>query len=271
MLPENILKSDVLDILFENRNKSYGAYALRKYYPHRLKAALAGVAALTILLMLLQQFKPRQDKHLTDVITEADTLKLIEVTLEPNEQRPRVQPAEHLQQATVNDNITVVVPDVDVKDTLATIEEINVKVLGNVNAPGELTAPGENAAPVAQDNSSGTGAREAPVEPDPNVPIERADVMPQFPGGTEAFQKFMHGYLIEPDDLEEGKKIVVLVKFIVQADGSISGAEILQSGRPDLDKEVISVVTKMPKWIPGFKKGRNVAVYFKLPVTFVTP
>ncbi len=73
--------------------------------------------------------------------------------------------------------------------------------------------------------------------------------------------------LRKPDDLEEGEKIVVIIKFIVEADGSIVNTEVLKSGGR-FDEEVLRVVKKMPKWKPGVQNGRFVSVYFNLPVTF---
>ena len=93
--------------------------------------------------------------------------------------------------------------------------------------------------------------------------------MPEFPGGMNAFLKFMQRNLRRPDELEAGQKIVVITRFVVQADGSISGIQILHHGTSDLDKEVMRVINKIPKWIPGVQRGKNVPVFFKLPVTFV--
>ena len=79
----------------------------------------------------------------------------------------------------------------------------------------------------------------------------------------------MHRNLAQPDDIQPGEKVTVLVKFIIDKDGIISAAEIINSGRKDLDKEVLRVINKMPKWIPGKQNGQSVGVYFKLPVSFI--
>jgi len=69
--------------------------------------------------------------------------------------------------------------------------------------------------------------------------------------------------------LEEGQKINVIARFVVEPDGSIEGLDIIQHGRDDLNKEVLRVLRKMPKWKPGMQNGRAVPVYFKVPVTFM--
>ena len=73
----------------------------------------------------------------------------------------------------------------------------------------------------------------------------------------------------QPSDFEQGQKIVVVAQFVIASSGKIEGIEIVQSGREDLDHEVLRVVSKMPHWKPGMQNGRAVAVYYKVPVTFV--
>jgi protein TonB len=75
--------------------------------------------------------------------------------------------------------------------------------------------------------------------------------------------------LRQPDDIDAGQRIVVRVKFVVDKDGEISDIEVVQSGRSDLDKEVIRVVKKMPRWKPGMQNDRAVPVFFNMPVSFV--
>jgi protein TonB len=79
----------------------------------------------------------------------------------------------------------------------------------------------------------------------------------------------MQRNLVQPDDLEAGEKVVVMVRFVVEKDGTIAAATLLNSGRKDLDENVLRTVQKMPKWVPGMQHGNRVAVYFKLPVTFL--
>jgi protein TonB len=93
--------------------------------------------------------------------------------------------------------------------------------------------------------------------------------MPQYPGGIEALKKFIQRNAQQPDDLEEGQRIVVVAQFVVDASGNIINIGIEQKGRKDLDMEVMKVIKKMPQWIPGKQNGRSVPVYFRLPVTFM--
>jgi TonB family protein len=93
--------------------------------------------------------------------------------------------------------------------------------------------------------------------------------MPLFPGGENARLMFFSNNLRVPADaVKEGSSGTVYVSFIVQADGSISGAKVLRGIGKGFDDEVIRVVNLMPKWIPGTQNGQAVAVRFNMPVIF---
>jgi protein TonB len=100
--------------------------------------------------------------------------------------------------------------------------------------------------------------------------MEVAEYMPEFPGGSAALIRFLQNNLRQPNDFEEGQKITVVGSFVVDKDGYITAINISQSGRSDLDNEVVRVIKKMPRWKAGMQNGRSVAVYYKVPVTFVS-
>ena len=154
---------------------------------------------------------------------------------------------------------------------LPEVSELDNKIISNIDKDGGEADSDEVVIPAIENGKEGDGQNiEQPVEPvEPATPLIKAEVMPEFPGGMEAFKKFMLRNLRQPD-LSEGEKVVVRVQFVVDADGSIKNMNILQSGG-GLDSEVIRVVGKMPKWKPGVQNGRFVAVYFTLPVTFLGP
>jgi protein TonB len=84
-----------------------------------------------------------------------------------------------------------------------------------------------------------------------------------------ALQRFLSRNLRSPNEgMETGSVIRVLVRFVVDRDGSITGIEFEKSGGRDYDNEVLRVMKKMPAWKPGMQNGRTVAVYFKIPVVF---
>ncbi|UKK63077.1 TonB family protein [Prevotella communis] len=109
---------------------------------------------------------------------------------------------------------------------------------------------------------------EAQTEPD-DKPFDVVEQMPSFPGGKEALMKFISENVKYPKEAEEkGLQGRVVVRYIIEKDGSISEVEIVKSVNEYLDAEAIRVVNAMPKWKPGKQKGEPVRVKFTLPVTF---
>ena len=94
--------------------------------------------------------------------------------------------------------------------------------------------------------------------------------MPEFPGGQQALFKFISDNLKYPTIAQEnGIQGRVICQFIVNKDGSISGVEVTRSGGdPSLDKEAIRIIKSMPKWKPGYQRGKPARVKYTLPVTF---
>lgn len=118
---------------------------------------------------------------------------------------------------------------------------------------------------------SGVSETVKPAEPavDITKPMESPEVMPEYPGGMEALRKFLMKNLSNPRDLEEGELISVKIKFVVGYDGKLKGFKLIQDGGSEFNNEVIRVLKKMPAWIPGKSKGRNVSVYYTIPVRFI--
>ncbi|MDE3237252.1 MAG: energy transducer TonB [Bacteroidota bacterium] len=270
MQPEKILQSDVLDIVFEHKNKAYGAYELRKHYVQRLSKALLLTALLVVLIALLQSWKtPKRIGSVKPLVS--DSVTLVELDL-PQEEKPKERPVvvrQRQQVASIKYNNYLIVPDKSVHDTLPDITQLENSVISNITKTG-VEAGFEEIVPPASEGKNGSGVVAAPATQETLVPLEVAEEMPEFPGGREAFLKFMGRNLRQPDDIDEGQKIVVIARFVVDQYGNISNIGLEQKGREDLDRQVITVIGKMPKWKPGRQNGRPVAVYFKVPVTFLS-
>ena len=101
---------------------------------------------------------------------------------------------------------------------------------------------------------------------------EKAEIMPGFPnGGTQALMKFLFANIKYPKNAREaGLQGKVVVKFIINTDGSIESPMIVNNNAAnyELEKEAIRVISSMPKWIPASQQGKKVRVYFVLPITF---
>ena len=97
---------------------------------------------------------------------------------------------------------------------------------------------------------------------------DAVDVLPAYPGGMDAFRKFLEKNLQTPGEMENGETVSVRVKFVVDYTGKLKSFITVQDGGEAYNKEVVRVLKKMPDWIPGKTKGENVSVYYVIPVKF---
>jgi protein TonB len=265
-----ILKADLLDIIFENRNKDYGAYPLRKYYHERLYKAL-GITFLFISLLSLYVFIDKPTIELTNpfVITDITKshLKPVEKKITPVVQKPKqVIPLKPLN------------------------SQIFTSVIKIVDSTMESTKPAKNldSAAISNVNNIGTSNGNAIVKSeirgetipvvnneilkliDKTKPLLSAEIMPSYPGGLDALMKFLKKNIQDPHEGQYTETISVKIKFIVGYDGVLKGFETVEDGGKDFNNEVIRVLKKMPAWIPGKTAGESVSVYYTIPVKFVS-
>lgn len=273
MTTQNILTADVLDIVFENRNKDYGAYTLRKYYDKRLIHSL-GIMLLSVGSLILLSFRFEKKPVLKDDKPKP-TVQIIQLSPElPKEikepekafEKP-VRPSKPVASVKAVSNIQIVADNkVTEDDKVPDQTEMENKVVSNVNADGE-DSKGQVIKPG--DEKNGNGGLVADEELlDPKNAIDYADEPPTYPGGIEALQNFLQKNLRTPDELEAGQQASVKVKFVVSYDGEMYGYEVVQSAGSAFNDEVLRVLKKMPRWNPGKYKGHAVSVYYIIPVKF---
>lgn len=265
MTSTQILKADLLDILFEHRNKAYGAYAIRRAYPKNLMKAVGLMLLLVIAWCVYVMSQPKK----TDELYQPKD-KITEMTLmdenPPVQKEPETRTVE-AQPPTKVDRPPVIVPENTIIE-----HPVPDRTSDSVFVPGSADSPGTGA--DGNHFVQGTVAAktnvtaEEPAEPELPAILETADVQPEFPGGTEAWISFLQRMLRVPDEMEPGQRKTVRVKFVVNFNGEITDAMIVQSAGAVFDREVLRVIARMPKWKPGKQKGKPVAVYFTQPVTF---
>jgi periplasmic protein TonB len=269
MEAQKVLNTDLLDIIFEGRNKQYGAYLLRKDYQNNVRKALV-VGALAVLSSMaapLIYSKIMSNINLSKPTENVVNVKFTDmnisdpVPLPPSPPPKKVPPP---QQATIKYMPPVVKPDGQVQK-----EEPPVPPTGQTQAATET-----------QDASSPTigvpTTTEIPKEAPPvEVPKEDTEVyqvveqQAEFPGGTTELMKYLRDNIKFPAIAREnGIQGRVVLKFVVEKDGSVNGITVLKSIHELLDKEAIRVVKSMPSWKAGKQGGRNVRSYFTLPVSF---
>jgi protein TonB len=274
MKPENILQSHVLDIIFENKNKDYGAYELRTKYNKRLVKSIGFTTAIVILFALLQSWKiPHKTSRVETYLLKGEVV-LTNYEIQENKLKPKQieRPKSSAPKPSVPTEILV--PPVLTKDPIitqiATVDKLENAMPGDTKSDGDGKL-GSDIPPATGTGGKGlTETKSAPVEPEVYSPAG-VQKMAEYPGGMEALKTFILKNVRQPDDLEEGEKFVIIATFVVDKQGDIVKVEISKSGRKDLDAEVIRLVKRMPQWKPAMQNDHPVSVYFKLPITFATP
>jgi periplasmic protein TonB len=269
MKTELILKSDVLDILFDNRNKAYGAYNLRKFYDNRLMKSLGVMLGLVVVLSaftfipkkVTEEISVTPDVVLREIPSAKDPIKKKEIV--------KLQPKTNIPNQKKLLNTIIIVPNDSKTDTLLNITPTDVIGTTNVTIPTGGSGPA-----IISPSTGDTGGNTVTPEPakppvDINTPMYSPEIMPSYPGGMEALRKFLQRNLTNPKEMEEGEEVSVKVKFVVDYDGNLKSFVTVQDGGEEFNKEVIRVLNKMPNWIPGKSNGQNVSVYYTIPVKFI--
>jgi protein TonB len=268
MEPLAILHADLLDLLFENRNKLYGAYPLRKYYPQRLFISM-GVVLFLVATCSFFYLHFRTGLVYKKVYDFPDSyIQTVEILPREKPVLPAVKPAHSRPPASVQYVTPEIVANQAAPKPMATVDDLQA------NAVGLKTLAGEPDASESQNNSNtstGAAIQESDADENKREILDRADVMPEFPGGIEALKRFLLKNLRMPGDnnLEPGIRVQVIARFVVDADGRVRDIEITQPADGVFNSEVKRVISKMPDWKPGEQNHRHVAVYFSLPVSFV--
>jgi periplasmic protein TonB len=259
MNPRDFLRASLLDIIFEHRNKDYGAYALRKEYNHRMIIAVLSGMSLVFIFIIVSLFNTGRNYSDRSVISD-DRVIIKTVEFEPEKiKQPELPPQR--QTATIHDATIRVVPD-NIADTdVPTEDETEGRQTSIVTTEGSEFTNTNTIQPAA-----------TTVQPETTTRITETDLTQrdaEFPGGQAALQKFLSENLVTPDDLEGGELKRVEVRFTVDKEGRVSGFVIINSGGREFDQEVIRVCRRMPKWLPAMQNGIHVPVNYILPVTFV--
>ncbi|MBK8555351.1 MAG: TonB family protein [Lewinellaceae bacterium] len=266
---------DMLDIIFANRNKKYGAYQLRRDYPAHLGRALLYGGALILFLFFL----PTILNTVTGVLAKKE--KPVDVVAElgpppdidPNNPPPPPPPPPPTPPPPTRSTVAFVPPVVK-KDIEVNTEEIqNVeKVLDTKADVGKQDKEGNDEAPPDKiDNPTkifDDGPKKTVVE---EKTYELFDIQkqPSFQGGEPELMKYLAENIKYPPLARENNITgVVAISFVVNKDGRVSDVQVLKDIGGGCGKEAQRVVNEMPKWIPGEANGHPVKVRYTLPVRF---
>jgi periplasmic protein TonB len=276
MKADTVLQSDLLDILFEHRNKEYGAYTLRKEYDHRLMIALTAMFSLVILFFAWFFFNNDRNRNNAQILPPAEDSIVLRVVEMPRDPLPPPPPPPAMKPqppvATIKSTPPVIVPNDVVADPPPSTDQLEKDdaVISNTTTDGKKPDVTMQVSPCSGEHGSG------PVQPQPVIAPEPEDKvwiavekMPEFPGGNAALIRFLGKHLRVPEDkLDAGERMRVPVKFVVDMNGMLTDVQFSETADEEYKSEIRRVMKKMPKWIPGIQNGKPVAVYFSIPIIF---
>lgn len=264
----DLLNNKWLDIVFEGRNKKYGAYELRKDNTKTnvrafiIGAVIFSFAVATPLLLKLIPDSSNEDEALNDKITT--------VKLPPKEEKPKENLPPPPPPPPKVDQVKFVKPVVaktnEVTEEPPKVEEIKDKNLGKEDIKGDpnadlvLTPPGDG--PKQQEV----------VEEDNNIYNQAGiEVQPEYPGGIDKFRSFIGSNFQAPED-EGFKGGKIFVQFVVEKDGSLTDIKVVRDAGFGTKEEAIRVVKKNKvKWSAAEQNGKKVRCSYMLPITIQAP
>ena len=257
-----------LALVFEGKNKQYGAYV------HREESSDQHLKAMFIITIvaLLAIFLPGIIKSVIPAKGGVD--QVTDVNLSQIDLKQEVPPENKIEQI-------VVPPPPELKTTIAftppvVTKDENIKDEELVKTQQELTEVKADIS-VADVKGSETGKVDIADLQEHKVVVEEqkpqifnhVEVMPTFPGGDTELMKWLYANISYPTIAQEqGIQGIVNLRFVVRSDGSVDDVQVVKGLDPSCDKEAQRVVKKMPKWNPGKQNGSPVNVYFSLPVRF---
>ena len=264
------------DLMFENRNKEYGAYVLRRQTTARNIKSIIIVLILFALVMAymiaMNAYNEYQKAHMAQTqVTELTALQ--EQKKEAKVERKEIVKQEKVEQVVekVKSSIKFTAPVIKKDDEVRPEDEMKSQdeIMNSKVAVGFANVVGND------ESGEVLKAKEVlvtePVKPkeEENKVFDVVEQMPSFPGGMAALMAYLQKSIKYPPVAEEnGIQGRVVCTFVVERDGSVTDVRVAKSVDPSLDKEAVRVVSAMPKWIPGKQNGQSVRVKYTLPVTF---
>jgi len=280
MEANKILTTDLLDLIFEGRNKEYGAYELRKQYNRRLTKALVITVALG-LLIFLSVFLANATKDRTKGVVQVQEVKLEDIQQEqknePPPPPPPPKPPDPPKVEMTKFTPPKVVKDEEVKEEEKPpeVEKLEETKISTVTQEG-IKDEGIVAPPVEDKGA----VVEAPKVDDEDKVFQKVEIDAEFPGGNNAWFRYVSREIERNmDELQEdGRSGTVVVLFIVDREGAVSEVRALACSEAGvtsclgpgtkLAEVAVAAIKKGPRWKPAVQNGRNVKAYRRQPVTF---
>jgi periplasmic protein TonB len=246
-------QSEYLEVVFEFRNKAYGAYPLRKGYDAAVSKGLYITIALVLIplgIYCYYLWYPSEREMIYSPYI--GNVQMYNDLISPSEiQRLTKQ----LKPLVVENSSSLVTPE--------KLEPVNKKK-GQVVPDSTVTKSDSISSSTSRNGLPGDTAQSGSTDVFYSV-----EVMPQFPGGIAALQRYISENIRSAEAMKPGASGTVKICFYVRKDGFVDNVKVIKSVDPLLDAEAVRVIRLMPRWTPGYHHGRPVIVMFSIPITFM--
>lgn len=267
------------DIVFEGRNKDFGAYVMRMTTkPRHLKAFISTIVAFVAIIAFAYGYlavsayidelaikdQANQEMVTVDLGDEAEDEEDVPERIE--EQQPEALPEEILNTVKVTELLIAKDEDVRSEDEIKTQDELKDTETAFGQTDFDKGTDDRNVTRQHKDEVIVEDKKPEPVKEEVFRAVEQ---MPVFPGGEAALMKWLSNNIqYPPAAMENNVQGRVVVQFVVTKTGAIGEVKVVRSVDRDLDNEAIRVCKKLPKFTPGRMNGQAVNVWYTLPVQF---
>lgn len=270
------------DLVFADKNKEFGAYHLRSKSDRRHNLAvlytLVGLIVVFIIILAWSKYSDYRAEQEQMLLAQKAEMMAQAMENEVPEEEPQEEEPEEQK-------VELEIPEVP-QEVLATVQVTQIAIVDEDKVQNQVMDMEEQKETdvargvVNQEGQDDVDKFEAvheqvvvkepePVKPKEDEVFVAVEQQAEFPGGQAALMKWLSTNIRYPEAAQQNEiQGRVVVKFIVEKDGSVSHAEIVRGVDKDLDREALRVVQRMPKWQPGKNNGVAVRSYFNLPVTF---
>lgn len=270
----NLNSTEWCDIIFEGKNKEYGAFALRQSSWKRHLIAFGLIVLFMVFVAALPAIISTVQAATKDKNTGIDETRIIDVIDDRIKEKEEILEPKMPEPPKFAEMKKFVPPTITTDDQasdpteMTTMDEVTKSTgfIGAFNVEGTKDPEGvfKNVATDIMGGDDGKGKGEPTI-----YNVGTIQVNPQFPGGEAEMYAFIKKNLNYPTvDQEMGNHGRVALKFVVSKTGEITNIQLVKGVSPGCDKEAMRVLKSMPKWIPGRQNGEPVNVYFIIPIVF---
>jgi len=273
---------DWCDLVFEGKNKDFGAYVIRTESTKRhnkaviytiIGALLLGAAVFGLVKVneFMEQRRiadmAEQEEVLIDMSQEAEEPEPEQERLE--QPKPEVLPEEVLKSVKVTELAIVEDEKVKKEDEIKTQDELKETETAFGQKDNEKGTEDRNVTRTLKEEVVVEKPVEKPKEEKKEEIFRSVEQMPQFPGGEAALMKYLSSHInYPPMAAENNVQGRVVVQFVVDKTGKVGEVKVVRSVDKDLDREAVRVCKSLPKFTPGRQNGQAVSVWYTLPVQF---